>query len=897
MKHNFKQLIILVSMALLWHGFTMASQESVSPENLRQNENDSFIDEENKDNLIGFSQKHYQVNESNLSVTITVERICLDENTISQASVWYSVSYSTATLRDDYDILAEKIHWQKGECGLKNIEIPIIDDSEVEDDETVVITLSNFSGTKLNTQSSTILTIVDNDEIIVGFSQENYRVDKNLQSATILVTQKGCSPSTEPFSVSYASNEEGSAIPGEDYSAVAGTLTWEEGIGDNKYCGPLWFYVPILDNGPIESDKTIHLKLSNPTSGIQLAQSEAILTIIDNAISPTTIPVSEENNPGVISFSQTEYYIDEKTLNHGVLIWVERSGCGTKTPPVSILYTTHYNGSVIAGKDDKTVTDILSWKAGNCSSKWFEMPITDDLDVENETVSLKLSEPTGGVKLVQSEALLTIIDNDGSTIGFSQDNYWVKEEDKLPAITVERTDCVSGFIPPASVSYLVYEGDHLATKGKLSWEINQCIPLTFEVILFDDTQVEDDEIISLELESLSGAKWGKNRAILTVVDNEPFTNQISTAENRTMRITMNLDKKNYALEDVLRLDMTVDGIGKAGLYVAITSPNGDIMTLDYPNKWHQLNTLQPYLSPLNIVGKQVYPIFNGQLPAGQALGKYSVCGILVHPNAIDILNQANWIYWDCPTLIIYDSPPSFRDTLQDGSLGPEMVWIPSGTFRMGNIQNANYFEKKVLVSTVSINRFAMGRYELTVGEFQQFVNTTGYSAATNCSTKDNQHDNEPIVCVSWNDVTVYAEWLSQQTGEQYRLPTQAEWEYAARAGTETKYWWGNKIGTNQANCGTDCNDNFSRVAPVGSFSPNAFGLYDITGNVWEWTCSSYAMQRCLNRDNIDRNDIIFLRGGSWRDNADGMQIAFRNSTGRFHGRSSNTGVRLVRLAK
>jgi len=126
--------------------------------------------------------------------------------------------------------------------------------------------------------------------------------------------------------------------------------------------------------------------------------------------------------------------------------------------------------------------------------------------------------------------------------------------------------------------------------------------------------------------------------------------------------------------------------------------------------------------------------------------------------------------------------------------------------------------------------------------------------------------NRPVIYVYWNDATAYAKWLSNQTGKKYRLPTEAEWEYAARAGTETKYWWGNEIGKNRANCDSDCGDSFEYTAPVGSFSANKLGLYDTSGNVWEWTCSEYENKYngkekgCIGK-NSNKNRV--LRGGSW----------------------------------
>ncbi|HIE01033.1 MAG TPA: TIR domain-containing protein [Thiotrichaceae bacterium] len=192
----------------------------------------------------------------------------------------------------------------------------------------------------------------------------------------------------------------------------------------------------------------------------------------------------------------------------------------------------------------------------------------------------------------------------------------------------------------------------------------------------------------------------------------------------------------------------------------------------------------------------------------------------------------------------------FQDSLTDGSLGPEMVVIPAGTFRMGDIQGGGYKDEQP-VHEVSVARFAMGRYEITFAEYDQFAEATARKKPSDAGWG---RDDRPVINVSWNDVTAYAEWLSEQTGEQYRLPTEAEWEYAARAGTKTKYWWGDDIGSNNANCRNSyCDDSFEYTAPVGSFEANPFGLFDVSGNVWEWTCSEYEKkysgkeQYCLNK--------------------------------------------------
>ncbi len=204
---------------------------------------------------------------------------------------------------------------------------------------------------------------------------------------------------------------------------------------------------------------------------------------------------------------------------------------------------------------------------------------------------------------------------------------------------------------------------------------------------------------------------------------------------------------------------------------------------------------------------------------------------------------------------------TFRDTLKDGGSGPEMVMIPAGSFRMGDIQDGGDSDEQP-VHSVSVKQFAMGKFEVTFAEYDKFAEATGRE-----KTNDRGwgRGNRPVINVSWNDATAYTEWLSDQTGKQYRLPTEAEWEYAARAGTETRYWWGNEIGNNNANC-SDCGSQWDnkKTAPVGSFATNKFGLYDVSGNVWEWSCSEFTNlyngneKQCMTTENS-----LSIRGGSW----------------------------------
>jgi len=156
------------------------------------------------------------------------------------------------------------------------------------------------------------------------------------------------------------------------------------------------------------------------------------------------------------------------------------------------------------------------------------------------------------------------------------------------------------------------------------------------------------------------------------------------------------------------------------------------------------------------------------------------------------------------------------------SIQMNMVVIPPGSFKMGS---QHYGERPI--HTVHIRSFKMSKYEVTQLQWQAVMgsNPSSFSGADN-----------PVEMVSWDDAQSFLRKLNKQTGQKFRLPSEAEWEYSARAGSRSIYSWGNTLGRNRANCG-NCGSHWSNIstAPVGSFEPNAFGLYDMHGNVWEYT--------------------------------------------------------------
>jgi len=229
----------------------------------------------------------------------------------------------------------------------------------------------------------------------------------------------------------------------------------------------------------------------------------------------------------------------------------------------------------------------------------------------------------------------------------------------------------------------------------------------------------------------------------------------------------------------------------------------------------------------------------------------------------------------------------FRDKLKSGGFGPEMVRIPTGYFRMGDIQSGGR-DNEQPVHSVSVGQFAMGKFEVTFAEYDKFAEVTG---RTKPDDKGWGRGNRPVINVSWNDATDYATWLSDQTGKQYRLPTEAEWEYAARAGTETKYWWGNDIDQSKANYSR----NLGKTSLVGSYAANKFGLYDTSGNVWEWTCSLYeGSYNGKEKQCVSTGSYLSFRGGSWFLSAWAVRSAARNGSTPTN-RDYGVGFRVSRL--
>lgn len=215
--------------------------------------------------------------------------------------------------------------------------------------------------------------------------------------------------------------------------------------------------------------------------------------------------------------------------------------------------------------------------------------------------------------------------------------------------------------------------------------------------------------------------------------------------------------------------------------------------------------------------------------------------------------------------------PALTD--QTGFFAPVMVAIPAGKFVMGSESGA---EDEKPVHEVIVNAFSMSRYEITLEQYSVFAADTGAALAQ--FKRDDA--TRPVVHVSWQDAVAYAQWLGEKTGKLYRLPTEAEWEYAARAGTRTPFYTGDDISglANCVGCGGEWDD--KQTAPVGSFPSNQFGVFDMHGNVWEWVTDCWTDDysgrgsdaAAIEMENCSRR---VLRGGSWYNDSDYARSSYR----------------------
>jgi formylglycine-generating enzyme required for sulfatase activity len=233
---------------------------------------------------------------------------------------------------------------------------------------------------------------------------------------------------------------------------------------------------------------------------------------------------------------------------------------------------------------------------------------------------------------------------------------------------------------------------------------------------------------------------------------------------------------------------------------------------------------------------------------------------------------------------------------------PELIALPGGQL-----------QQTEPAASVAIAPFRIGRSEVTVEQFRIFVQHTGYKnpawddrpcvgTAQNLSWSQpgyEQAETYPVVCVSARDALAFTAWLSRETGVAMRLPTEQEWEYAARAGAKTRFWWGDDYDAAYADCVGCSSRPPQHPGYVGSRAANAFGLLDVAGNVREWTCSRFAPLGSIAPAGcstpFDEAANLVVRGGSWQEPQQALQLSSRGPFGAWH-RNVWTGFRVAASA-
>ena len=237
----------------------------------------------------------------------------------------------------------------------------------------------------------------------------------------------------------------------------------------------------------------------------------------------------------------------------------------------------------------------------------------------------------------------------------------------------------------------------------------------------------------------------------------------------------------------------------------------------------------------------------------------------------------------------YDIGASFSDGLNAGGNGPQMVVVPSGRFTLGGGRSRDDD-----IGTVDIPfRFAISEKEISVADFTLFLKSI---RSPRLADYNGVNGELPVAGIGFDEAESYVTWLSRETGHHYRLPSASEWEYAARAGTSTIYFWGNELGSGNANC-LDCDVPYNgELSPVGSFKPNAWGLYDMHGNVWEWTKDCIDANTAPPRNGAPKLfgncELRELRGGSAASDGWSIRGGVRASIPRQE-RDDDIGFRVV----
>ena len=453
---------------------------------------------------IRFTSSTYSVNENAGTASIAVERVGGSEGPASIRC--RTVTGGTATQSSDYTYTNDLLTWNHGESGVKYCTVPIINDTSVESNETVQLTLTAISGATYGSPFNATLTIVDHEPGQLVFSSSTYSWDEN--NGAVTITVRRINGSDGSVGVTYGTSN-GTAIAGSDYTARSGSFGWSDGATAART-----FTIPIINDSIVEGDETVNIALSNPTGGATLGSPKnAVFTIKDH-------------EHGQVVLSSSTYTVNEN--GGSVTITIKRINGSDGS--LGVHYSTT-NGTAVSGSDYNSRNGDKWWSDGDTSNKTFTIPIINDSIFEgNETVNIALSNLRGGGQLGSpKDATLTIVDQSPGQIRFTSSTYSVNENAGTASVAIERVGGTEG-----SVSVLCHNttggtatpsSDYSPPSVPLTWSHGQSGPKTCSVSIVNDRIVESNETVNLTLSNISGgATYGTPKdAVLTIINDDVVT--------------------------------------------------------------------------------------------------------------------------------------------------------------------------------------------------------------------------------------------------------------------------------------------------------------------------------------------------------------------------------------